>query len=362
LKEDFLSHADAAQLNRNIILHYIKDNEPVSRTNIWEAMSISRASVTQIIKQLQEAGLVQETDEGCSTAGRKQRYLRINKDAKRFFAFDWTAKVLCLANFAGEILDREILAFPAPGVTPTAFTNVVLTGIKALRARHPELSNHKIDLGLAMPGNVDSRNNSVLFSVELGWRDVHMRRLFSDCFDGQVYAERTGNMMALGEYASGDVGEYEHATLVLLENVGMGMSAVVHGNCQHGANYMYGELGHIKLPVNTYCSCGQQGCLEAAIKDQLMTNGGVMDSRIMEYISIGVSTAVNITDSGKVRLVGHLVDGMTFAQESELTQMIRSKVANERSRRLQIGIGGNYSDLSIKGVCAHIFNNQYAIS
>lgn len=112
MKDDFLSHADAAQLNRNIVLHYIMDNEPVSRTDIWEAMSISRASVTQIIRQLLEAGLVIETDERRATAGRQQRYLRINRDARRLFAFDWTGRLLCLVNMGGEILDREALAFP----------------------------------------------------------------------------------------------------------------------------------------------------------------------------------------------------------------------------------------------------------
>lgn len=134
MKDDFLSHADAAQLNRNIVLHYIMDNEPVSRTDIWEAMSISRASVTQIIRQLLEAGLVIETDERRATAGRQQRYLRINRDARRLFAFDWTGRLLCLVNMGGEILDREALAFPEGNFTPTAFSAVLVEGLRAMRA------------------------------------------------------------------------------------------------------------------------------------------------------------------------------------------------------------------------------------
>ncbi len=361
MKDDFLSHADAAQLNRNIVLHYIMDNEPVSRTDIWEAMSISRASVTQIIRQLLEAGLVIETDERRATAGRQQRYLRINRDARRLFAFDWTGRLLCLVNMGGEILDREALAFPEGNFTPTAFSAVLVEGLRALRARHPELDNHKIDLGMAMPGNIDSRRNAVLYSVELGWRDVNLRRLFADCYDGEVYAERMANMMVLGELAADRKHASEHSTLVLLEKVGLGMAAIVHGNCQHGGNYMFGELGHIKLPVNTYCSCGQRGCLEAVVKDLLMANGGVVDAQIMEYIAIGVSTAVNILDSDKVRLVGHLVEDMSFAQEEELRRLIVSKVSNERSRRLQVCMGGDYTELSIKGISAHIFNHWYAV-
>ena len=52
---------------------------------------------------------------------------------------------------------------------------------------------------------------------------------------------------------------------------------------------------------------------------------------------------------------------MSFAQEEELRRLIVSKVSNERSRRLQVCMGGDYTELSIKGISAHIFNHWYAV-
>ena len=78
MQTSFLSHADAAQRNRNIILHYVKKHDPISRTGIWEELDISRASVTQVIRQLEESNLILETGEGVSTGGRKPRYIMFN--------------------------------------------------------------------------------------------------------------------------------------------------------------------------------------------------------------------------------------------------------------------------------------------
>ena len=83
MEPSFLSHSDAAQRNRNSILHFIKRSQPLSRTDIWEGMPISRASVTQVTRQLEESGLVREVGVGDSTGGRKPRYLTFNGAAKK---------------------------------------------------------------------------------------------------------------------------------------------------------------------------------------------------------------------------------------------------------------------------------------
>ena len=107
MKNNFLSHADAAQRNRNNILHFVRAHQPISRTDVWEKMDISRASVTQIMRQLQESGLIIETGEGESTGGRKPRYLMIRDDARKFFAFDWLSRTLFLMDLGGNVLREK---------------------------------------------------------------------------------------------------------------------------------------------------------------------------------------------------------------------------------------------------------------
>jgi DNA-binding MarR family transcriptional regulator len=84
----FLTHQNAAILNKNAVLNYIRWKAPISRTEILESMGLSRASVTQIIKQLIEQGLVYETGSGESRCGRKPCYLEFNANYKQTVIFD----------------------------------------------------------------------------------------------------------------------------------------------------------------------------------------------------------------------------------------------------------------------------------
>lgn len=359
MSDEFLSHADAAQLNRNNVLHYVKKHGSISRTDIWSNMNISRASVTQIIRQLQDMDLILETGEKHPSGRRKSRELCFNNDARFEFVFDWHTQMLCLVNIGGDILEKLPLTFPR-NCTPSAFADIVSRNVDKLAKIHPVDANRLLGLGVILPGQIDSRDCTVLYSVELGWRDVNIHDLFHDRFRENVFLERWSNMIALGEYVFGAARGYNHVMLVLLENEGIGLSAVVRGDCQHGNNYMYGELGHIKLPSRIICSCGQQGCLEAIVRDCMLRNGGIVDDEVMEYISFGVSTAINLSDPGIALLSGWLVRQLKPEAEENLINHIRRKVTNERSRSIDIHICREEEMMGIRGMSAYIFDRCFA--
>ena len=360
MKESFLSHENAALLNRNVVLNYIRKRGAVSRTDIWEAMDISRASVTQVIRQLEAENLILEEGKISQGVGRAKKKLVLNASARMMYIFDWNSRQLCLTNFVGEVLERTVLSFPGQCI-PTVFKSVVLEGVKRLNKAHPVAPNILLGIGFSMPGLIDSRSCMVLYSTELGWRDVDMQDLFAHELPGNVYLERTGNMIALGEYEFGAGKSVNHFLLVLLENEGLGASVVIRGDCQHGGNYMYGELGHMKLDSDVICSCGQRGCIEAVIRNRMMQNGGIVDEQIIKYISLGVSAAVNLLDPGLVLLSGKLVNSMDGVVRSSLAESIRCKVTNERSRDTKIEFSNPESDMGIRGMSVFIFLSNYKI-
>ena len=360
LRDEFLSHADAALLNRHNVLRYIKNYGPVSRTDIWSAMNISRASVTQVIRQLQEDDLVIEVGKQESSGGRMPRALCVNSNARFMYVLDWWGRNLYLANLGGDILECTDLDFPA-NCLPNVFAEIVLSGVSRLEQMRSIPEDKLLGIGIVMPGQIDSRRATVLYSVELGWRDVDMHYLFSGKFGDNVFLESVSNMIALGEYTFGCAKDCNHLLVVLLENEGIGSATVVHGDCQHGSNYMFGELGHIKLPSDILCSCGQQGCLEAVVRNHLMRNGGVIDDKLIDYISIGISTAINLYDPRIVMITGKLLGGLTPNQEKSLIACIRQKTLNDRSRNLEIRIRQDDTQMRAKGVCAYIFNSRFYI-
>lgn len=360
MNERFLSKDHAALLNRHIVLRYIKRHQPVSRIDIWRAMTISRASVTQIIRQFQEEGLVEEIGKQESHSGRKPLALRLNSNARWMYVFEWWARKLYLVNLGGEILECAALDFPA-NCQPSAFAQQILEGVRRLEKIRPIPEEQILGLGVVMPGQIDSRQMTILYSVELGWRDVNMRALFSEKFGDNVFLERIGNMIALGEYEFGCCKDYQHLLVVLLENEGVGASAVIRGDCHHGNNYMYGEMGHIKLPSDVMCSCGQRGCLEAVVKDHMMRNGGVIDDTLLEYIAFGISTAVNLLDPGMVLITGKLLKSLTPQQEQQLIACTQGKITNARSRELEIRVRKDENHMALKGMSAFVFNSCFSI-
>lgn len=360
MEHSFLSHSDAAQRNRNSILHYIKRHQPLSRTDIWEGMPISRASVTQVIRQLEESGLILEAGMGLSTGGRKPQYLTFNGAAKKFYAFDWMSRQLFLLDLDGHTLFEETVQLKK-SIQPDAFVHVLTTRIQAIADRKICPEEDIIGLFLALPGIVDYRGGKIVYTVELGWQNVPIGALLQKALGMNVYVERSGNLIALGCTNLEHVRHATHFQLFLLDNDGIGVSSVFHGNCQHGANYMHGELGHIKTNENIPCSCGQTGCLEAVIHERMRKADGIITNAVLEYLSIGIATAINISDVSYAMMVGSYVNQMTPSQQEYLTKAVREKVTGQHLRHLELHFSDHTKELMLNGICTCIFDRYFSV-
>ena len=360
MRNNFLSHTDAAQRNRNNILHFVRTYQPVSRTDIWEKMDISRASVTQIIRQLQESGLIMETGEGESTGGRKPRYLMLCDSARKFYAYDWPSRTLFLMDIGGNVLREMRVDFPA-AVTPETFAETILSNVDKIEGEGLCPPEEVVGLVLSLPGLVDIHTGTVIYAVELDWRGVNIRQMFCRRFGDNVYVEKLTNIMALGEHADSHLDDPSHFQLFLLGSGGIGVATIVHGNCQHGANCMYGELGHIKLPVDVRCSCGQRGCLEAVIKEELRRSNGKITEDILYYLSVGVATSVNLSDARVIVLTGELVEQMDQQQRDTLSDMISQKVTGQQFRKFRVLFRDQTKQLAVQGIGAYFFDSYFPV-
>ena len=356
----FLSHADAALRNRNTILHFVKQHGPVSRTDIWERMDISRASVTQVIRQLQETNLILEEGEGDSTGGRKPRFLKFNGAAKKLFAFDWSSRTLALTDLDGSFLYEQTLTvtdFP----TPDLFFSYLNEQIDKIYEMHLCPDEDILGLSISLPGLIDHNNLTILHSAETGWENVCLNDYFADRFGENIFLERITNTLALGAYHQLFGAGIDHFQLMILGLDGIGASTVVCGHCRHGANYMHGELGHVKIASDVRCSCGQVGCLEAVVRDMVLNNGGKVSDEALGLLSIAVSTSVNLSDPSAVILVGSYVNEMTEEQRDRLIALTREKVTGARFREFEIRYADDVKTLAFGGLAAYAFDRYFSI-
>ena len=56
-------------INRQIVLNYVREREPISRAEIARETNLQRSTISAIVEALKTEGLVEEVGEGQSTGG-----------------------------------------------------------------------------------------------------------------------------------------------------------------------------------------------------------------------------------------------------------------------------------------------------
>ncbi len=117
-------------------------------------------------------------------------------------------------------------------------------------------------VGVGVPGTVEIRSGSLLYSCNLPLRNVPLRRLFHQHLRMPLYIENDANCAALGEYYVGAGRESKRFVMITL-GTGVGGGIVHNGKIFHGSNGMAGEVGHMSIAYGGQpCPCGRRGCWE----------------------------------------------------------------------------------------------------
>lgn len=131
--------------------------------------------------------------------------------------------------------------------------------------------------GVELGGHVKS--GVVIYSPNLQWRMVKLRRLLSEALDEGLKsapAERFGsasrvvivndaNALALQTQWFGAGSEHRSFALILVGD-GIGCGLVINNRLIEGASGIAGEIGHLVIAPENHgliCRCGNFGCLEA---------------------------------------------------------------------------------------------------
>src|SRR4028119_228971 len=90
-------------INKQIVLTYIRDLAPISRADIARETALQRSTVSAIIDDLQIDGLIEEIGTGNSTGGRKPTLLRIKAGIPVAIGVDITPRhtTIAVADLAG---------------------------------------------------------------------------------------------------------------------------------------------------------------------------------------------------------------------------------------------------------------------
>ncbi len=117
-------------------------------------------------------------------------------------------------------------------------------------------------VGVGIPGTVEIRGGSIVYSCNLPWRGVPLRRLFHQYNKLPLYIENDANCAALGEYYAG-AGRGTKRFITITLGTGIGAGIIHNSKISHGSNGMAGEVGHMVVQRDgEFCPCGRKGCWE----------------------------------------------------------------------------------------------------
>ena len=263
-----LKTAQAARLgtirdiNRQIVLNYVREREPISRAEIARETALQRSTISAIVDGLQGEGLVEEVGEGESTGGRRPTLLRLRTAGAIAIGVSVTPSVTTIAtsDLAGRIVKQS--EFPTDPDPDRTFDQV----IECIQALLGQKYRSIEAIGISLPGLIDPSTGIAIYVPYFKWRDLPVAEMISSRTGLPVTIDNDANAVALAELWFGrpEVSDARDFILVLATE-GVGTGIVFDGQIYRGERGAAGEFGHMIIGTNAPvpCSCGNRDCWEA---------------------------------------------------------------------------------------------------
>lgn len=214
------------------------------------ASGLSAPTVTNVVKDLLSADLVEPLGEGSSNGGRPPDLIRFKAERGCLLGVEITAKSisLLLTDLNGSELDREEASFAKRKTTPEAVCGLIGDELKKLLRKHARSRDKLLALVVGVPAITNVNEGSVLsISTLEGWRSVPLRAMLSKIAGCLVIVENDMNLAAQGEYYCGSA---QHVRDFVFINIGTNVGAGIFlgGKIHHGTDWSAGEIAYLRLP------------------------------------------------------------------------------------------------------------------
>ena len=315
-----LRKAQAARLNtirdinRQIVLNYVREREPISRAEIARETELQRSTVSAIVEDLKTEGLVEEVGIGESTGGRRPTLLKLRAAGPIALGVSITPTCTTVAtsDLAGRVLDqKKFLTDPEKTISD------VISVVRDFTTRYKGSIE---GVGVSLPGLVDPSTGTALYIPYFLWRDLPISKMISDAVGLPVVIDNDANAVALAELWFGrpEVSDARDFILVLVAE-GVGTGIIFDGQVYRGQRGAAGEFGHMVIgrgaPVP--CSCGSDDCWEA------FSSEGAAIARYLKLSGTATKSPLTFIE---------LVDRALGGEENAKTALV------ETARHLGVGI------------------------
>lgn len=136
-------------------------------------------------------------------------------------------------------------------------------------------------IGVATAGQIEKGTGRILFSPNMGWRNVSLGDDIEKYFRIRTCVENDVNAATYGEWIF-SFNKIPRDLLGIYIGTGIGGGLILDGKLYRGFTNVGGEVGHTILNPHGYlCNCGNRGCFEA------YCGGGSITERVRRKVLEG---------------------------------------------------------------------------
>ena len=256
------------QSNRLRVIETLYNQPGTSRAELARTTGLSRATVSMLVEELEEANIVEEHDAGEDirprNTGRPPIPLSLVPSAAFAVGLDVGRQHIRVAvcDLSGRpVLDEWSPAEVdhAPMESLDLAYDLVRSALDATGVEPDRLLG--VGMGLAAPINTVTGELEA-YGILPGWDGIRPAAEMEQRLGVSVQLDNDANLGALGEKVFGVARGVDDLIYVRL-SAGVGAGLILNGRPYHGARGVAGEIGHVSVVDDgLICRCGNRGCLE----------------------------------------------------------------------------------------------------
>jgi predicted NBD/HSP70 family sugar kinase len=332
---------DLRRHNRSALLSRLYLQGPTSRQDLTMTSGLSSATVSNVVSDLINDGVVAEAGLVDSDGGRPRTLLQvrgefgyvvgvdIGETHVQIGLFDYTLKTMATATYS----------VAATRLEPDSVVSLVVAGVDEVVSKVGVHAGELLGIGVGVPGAVQAGAHELVHAPTLGWSAVPLADMLRRELSVPVYLDNCARTLGQAEMWRG-AGRGARRVIVALLGVGVGAAVATAPESfrdMMSTTSTTSEWGHTVINVDGRpCRCGSKGCLEAYVGAEAVLDdylrlrdatpfaqegtearlaelvarakapgaaAQVLD-KTAEYLGIGISNLINLLSPDRVVLSG----------------------------------------------------------
>ncbi len=261
--------------NLRVVLQSLLYEPDLSRVQLAQRTLLSNTTITNLLSQLLEQGVVSELNNGedetgkLRSVGRPRTSIHLESNARYAIGMHIGVGTIRVAitNLLDEMVINSMEHFDINAPSSQVMAQMS-TAIEKILVESQIERSKILGIGIGASGLVEVATGINLLAPNLNWHDAPLRDFFQERLHLPVFVDNNVRAMAMGEAYFG-LGRGVDSLAFVYGRVGVGAGLIFRGQPFRGSISGAGEIGHnvMLLEGGEPCRCGNRGCLETLVSE-----------------------------------------------------------------------------------------------